>query len=111
MRDDQQQPLIEDTLIPRLTQMARTHKTLFVLHADNARQFAMLGKLQESAEAEAKAQREERDYKNVVQLKQLLETSRITLDTATGLLQWNAEVGALLNEMPADVSIHFSTTQ
>lgn len=68
----------------------------------------MLGQTREAAEAAEKAQREERYYRNVAELKRLLEESRLVLDSATGLVAWNAEVGALLAEMPRDVNAHFA---
>lgn len=115
-QQEQLEPLISDTLVPRLTQMARRHQTLFALHADNARRFAMLGQPGDAAEAEEKATRERRYYTNIVQLKQLLEGSRITLDQSAGVIQYNAEVAALLGEMPStlqqdlgsEFSLHFT---
>lgn len=106
--DPQREPLIEDTLIPRLTELARTHKTLYGVHAHSAERFTMLGQVREAAEAADKAEREHRYYQNVAQLKRLLEDSRLVLDGATGLIAWNAEVGALLAEMPKDVGAHFA---
>jgi hypothetical protein len=104
----QLEPLIEDTLMPRLVELARTHKTRYVLHSDNAQRFAMLGDVRESQDAAGKAQQEQHYYNNVVELKRLLEDSRIVLDTTTGLITWNAEVGALLTGMPSDVVTHFA---
>jgi len=114
--DPHLEPLISDTLIPRLTQLARQHQTLFALHTDNARRFAALGQQGEAAEAEQKAQREKRYYAGLVQLKRLLEQSQLVLDSAAGVITWNDEVAALLKEMPrslqqdlgGEFALHFS---
>lgn len=90
-----------EPLLPKLGEMARTHQTLFAMHASRAREYKIRGMPDAViAEEVANAQREHGYYNTLVTLKRLIETSHNVLDTSGTIATWNTEAQALLAAMP-----------